>query len=270
MNYQIWHIGLNDRDKIFIHWYNTLASTNTTALKLAQAGAPEWTVVAANEQTAGRGRFQRQWISPAGLGLWFSIILRPGIESQFLNLVILHAALVVRDFISKLLQEDTFVDDHLLQVKWPNDILLNKKKIAGLLFESSVLSRKVGYIIAGIGINILQSRSDFPPELQKSAVSLNMVVAKKWDLKELLVRFLKFYYQEYQKALSQKFQEVVNHYRQHLLFINQKVLIHFPEQKLSGILMGVNGYGHLLIDSAGKLKEISSGDIVVIKEEDEK
>lgn len=255
-------------NKISIHWYDSLASTNTTALKLAQSGAPEWTVIAAAEQTAGRGRFQRQWISPSGSGLWFSVILRPGIESQFLNLVTLHAALVVRDFLSKLLQENTSAVHHLLQVKWPNDILLNKKKIAGLLFESSVVSQKVSYMVAGIGVNILQSRSDFPPELQKSAISLNMVVTKKWDIKELLIHFLKFYHQEYQKALTVKFQEVVNHYQQHLLFLNQKVLIHFPERKLSGILKGVNQYGHLLVESAGKLKEISSSEIWVIKEED--
>ncbi len=270
MSYQLWNIVLGDSDKIFIHWYDTLASTNTTALKLAQSGAPEWTVIAAAGQTAGRGRFQRQWVSPAGSGLWFSVILRPAIESQFLNLLTLHAALVVHDFLSQLLQENSSTFQHLLQVKWPNDILLNKKKIAGLLFESAIVSQKVEYMVAGIGINILQSRNDFPPELRKSAISLNMVVAKKWDIKELLVRFLKFYHQEYQKALTAKFREVVNHYQQHLLFLNQKVLIHFPEQEISGILKGVNQYGHLLVESAGKLKEISSSDIWMIKEEDDR
>lgn len=270
MSYQLWNIVVSDGDKIFIHWYDTLASTNTTALKLAQSGAPEWTVIAAAEQTAGRGRFQRQWASPSGSGLWFSVILRPVIESQFLNLVTLHAALVVRDFLSQLLQETTSTVHHLLQVKWPNDILLNKKKIAGLLFEGSVISQKVGYMVAGIGMNILQSRNDFPPELQKSAISLNMVVAKKWNIKELLVRFLKFYHRQYQKALTAKFQEVVDHYQQHLLFLNQKVLIHFPERNFSGILKGVNQYGHLLVESAGELKEISSSDIWMIREEEKR
>ncbi|OGB67007.1 MAG: biotin--[acetyl-CoA-carboxylase] ligase [Caldithrix sp. RBG_13_44_9] len=264
MSYQLLQIPVSDRKKISIQYYQTIGSTNTEAVNLARQGVEEWTVVAAAEQTAGKGRFQRQWISQAGAGLWFSVIFRPRIETKKINLLNLTTAIILRDFLEGIIRSSSIGKEYAVELKWPNDILVDKRKMVGLLFESAFSSKRVEYVVAGIGINVHQSRDDFPPDLQESAISLKMVTAKNWDLTELLKQFLEYYYLEYNQAERIQFQNVITRYEKYLLSKNKKIKIKLAANEIVGILKGINSSGHLILEVGGQVKEITSGDLWTI------
>src|SRR5260370_36590900 len=154
--------------------YKRLQSTNTTAYRLAEQSAPEWTVVVADAQTKGRGRRGRRWESPKG-GLWFSILLRPNVPSPKLPLLQFLAAVATR----QALENETGVS---VKLKWPNDLVLGNAKLGGILIESKTLADRISFAILGIGLNINQSKAQLPVE----AISLRLVSGKQHDHRLLL------------------------------------------------------------------------------------
>ena len=159
-----------------LYRYHTVTSTNDVALRLAEEGAPEGTLVLADEQTEGRGRWGRSWHSPEGKGIWASLILRPegevgGDLSSWIALGIARA-----------LREVAGVE---AEVKFPNDVTVGGRKLAGVLVE-----RSTGAYIVGFGVNLLQRREDFPPELREVATSLFLETGKDWDVEDLLREIL--------------------------------------------------------------------------------
>ena len=153
-----------------INWFDTIASTNTEAKKLAQAGASHGTVLIADRQTGGRGRMGRSFSSPAGMGIYMSVILRPGCSAGELMHLTCATAVAMCDAVEA-------ATGFRPAVKWINDLLANRKKLGGILTELSLVpgTDRVDFAIVGVGINCLQSRQDFPPELQDIAVSLKTV-----------------------------------------------------------------------------------------------
>ena len=176
--------------------YETIDSTNSRAKKLALDGAPEGTIVVADTQSAGRGRMDRTWISPAKKGLWLSIILTPPIKPQRApELTVLAAIATVRaleDFIGL-----------SASIKWPNDIVINGKKLCGILAEIQAEPDVINSVVMGIGINVNMQREDFPDELKDLATSLFIEKDKVFSRRELLSVLLenleKIYY-EYLKS----------------------------------------------------------------------
>src|SRR3954463_15424461 len=147
--------------KFTILRFDSIDSTNTEALKQAHLGADEGLCVIAKQQTAGRGRQGRVWISPKDSGLYISVVLRPLIEAKYVSLITLTAAVAVFDALAEMgLEPD---------IKWPNDILINEKKICGILAET-INTDKGFAVVVGIGINV--SSANFPPELVDTATSL--------------------------------------------------------------------------------------------------
>lgn len=144
--------------------YDTIDSTNTEALKQARLGADEGLCIVARQQTAGRGRHGRTWVSEKDAGLYFSIVLRPKLDAKFLPLITLMAGIAVHDT----LQEIGLKSD----VKWVNDILVNEKKISGILAETTETNEGVA-VILGVGINL--KCTNFPPEIADIATSLEAV-----------------------------------------------------------------------------------------------
>jgi len=150
-----------------VHLFSRAGSTNDVARALAEAGAPAGTAVLADEQTAGRGRGGKGWSSPAGLGVWLSVVLRP--ESLAApGLLPILVGLAAADAL------DPFVRPARVAIKWPNDLHLAGRKLAGILCEGSWDGARPGYVVAGIGINVLHSIDDFPTELQGTATSLRI------------------------------------------------------------------------------------------------
>jgi BirA family biotin operon repressor/biotin-[acetyl-CoA-carboxylase] ligase len=168
--------------------FESLASTNIEAARQATEGAAEGLCVVAGEQTAGRGRLQRRWVSPKNAGLYFSIILRPQFEQSTWPLLTLMAAIAVHDVLREACALET-------DIKWPNDILLNDKKLCGILAETveTPLGRAV---VVGIGVNL--TKNSFPEELELEATSVEAATGRSQKLEgllEALIAALRRYYE---------------------------------------------------------------------------
>jgi BirA family biotin operon repressor/biotin-[acetyl-CoA-carboxylase] ligase len=150
-----------------VHLFSRAGSTNDVARALAEAGAPAGTAVVADEQTAGRGRGGKGWSSPPGLGVWLSVVLRPR-SLAAPGLLPILVGLAAADAL------DPFVRPARVAIKWPNDLHLAGRKLAGILCEGSWDGARPGYVVAGIGINVLHSIGDFPAELRDTATSLRI------------------------------------------------------------------------------------------------
>lgn len=150
-----------------VHLYQRAGSTNDVARALAEGGAAAGTVVLADEQTAGRGRGGKGWSSPPGLGVWLSMVLRPP-SLAAPGLLPILVGLAAADAL------DAFARPARVAIKWPNDLQLAGRKLAGILCEGSWDGSRPGYVVAGIGINVLHSIPDFPPELRDTATSLRI------------------------------------------------------------------------------------------------
>ncbi|HEX2080187.1 MAG TPA: biotin--[acetyl-CoA-carboxylase] ligase [Longimicrobium sp.] len=150
-----------------VHLYARVGSTNDAARALADAGAPHGTLVIAEEQTAGRGRSGRAWSSPPGLGVWMSMVARPA-SLPAPGLLPILVGLAAAEAI------DPFVKPAMTQVKWPNDLQLAGKKVAGILCEGSWDGGEPGAVIVGVGMNVLHAPDDFPDEVRETATSLRI------------------------------------------------------------------------------------------------
>ncbi|HHY46943.1 MAG TPA: biotin--[acetyl-CoA-carboxylase] ligase [Firmicutes bacterium] len=158
-------------------------STNRLAQSLASEGAPEGTVVWARHQTSGRGRLGRSWSSPAGKGLWFSIVLTPAVSPATVSQIPLVAAVAVARSVVRVTQLTP-------RIKWPNDIMIGRRKVCGILAESRVQGDTLEYVILGIGLNTNATAGDFPPELTTTATSLFLETGKPVDDIALLANIL--------------------------------------------------------------------------------
>lgn len=155
-----------------VHLFSSAGSTNDVARALAESGAPAGTVVLADEQTVGRGRGGKGWSSPPGLGIWMSMVLRPAfLENPGLLPVLVGLAAAEA--------LDDFVRPAMVKIKWPNDLQLAGRKLAGILCEGSWDGERPGYVVAGIGINVLHSIDDFPPGLRDTATSVRITAG--WE-----------------------------------------------------------------------------------------
>ena len=144
-----------------LYYFPVISSTQTEAHRLAQEGTPSGTVVVANAQEKGKGRFGRFWHSPSGTGLWFSFILRPTLPLNVMPQLTLLTAVAVLRGIKKVI-------DIPLTIKWPNDLLIDGKKVAGILTELKAETDQVHYVVMGIGLNVNQREDDFPEEAAPS------------------------------------------------------------------------------------------------------
>lgn len=165
-------------DRAHVYLYSQVDSTNARGLELAGGGAPAGTIVLADEQTAGRGVAARRWHSPAGSGLYLSIVLRPAELSNPLMLPLLvglAGATAVRRTIG----------GGRVALKWPNDIIVSDRKAGGVLSEASWAGSRPNYVVVGIGINVHQKSGDFPAALRDTAISLDMAAGRKISRLEL-------------------------------------------------------------------------------------
>jgi BirA family biotin operon repressor/biotin-[acetyl-CoA-carboxylase] ligase len=151
-----------------VHLFARVRSTNDAARGLADGGAPHGTLVLAEEQTAGRGRSGRAWASPPGVGIWMSMVTRPA-SLPAPGLLPILVGLAAAEAI------DPFVRPAATQVKWPNDLQLAGRKVAGILCEGSWDGARPGAVVVGIGINVLHAPDDFPEEVRETATSLRIV-----------------------------------------------------------------------------------------------
>ncbi|MBW7460450.1 biotin--[acetyl-CoA-carboxylase] ligase, partial [Paenibacillus sepulcri] len=162
---------------------DSVDSTQNVAQRLAEEGAPEGTLVIAEQQTSGRGRMGRNWVSPSGKGVWMSMVLRPGIPLQFAPQLTLLAAVALCRALKSIAPLD-------IGIKWPNDLLIGGKKISGILLESTAEDERLRYVVAGIGISVNLEEADYPQELLEIATSLRIVLGRPVERSEVIAAFI--------------------------------------------------------------------------------
>ncbi|MES2310492.1 MAG: biotin--[acetyl-CoA-carboxylase] ligase [Verrucomicrobiota bacterium] len=212
-------------------------------------GAPHGSIVIANQQTAGRGRLGRSWTSSPELGLYLSILLRPdfGVES-YSRLTILTAVAT--------LQTIEYLTSLHLQIKWPNDLMIGKRKLAGILTEVHRDHFGKPFAIVGLGLNLLHQTSDFPSELQSKASSLLMESGKSIRRTDLLVHWIQFY----QKALLMPFDEISDLWKSRCLNLGELIQVHTEQGPLAGTALDLESNGSLILRTdSGKIHSILSG-----------
>lgn len=237
-------------------YYDETDSTNSRARQLGEEGWPHGTLAVADCQLAGRGRRGRNWVSPRGTGIWMSILLRPKVPPQAASMMTLVAALAVAKGIRQAAGLET-------QIKWPNDIVHNGRKICGILTEMSTEGDWIRYGVIGIGINV--NTSQFPPELQDTATSLKLELGK--DVKRAGVvaacmEAFEPYYEIYErdKDLSGLIQE----YNSLSANIGRQVKVLNPSGSYEGQALGIDSTGSLLVkDQEGQIRTVISGEVSV-------
>jgi BirA family transcriptional regulator, biotin operon repressor / biotin---[acetyl-CoA-carboxylase] ligase len=153
-----------------VHLHQTVDSTNDLARSLAMADAPAGTLVIADEQRSGRGRVGRPWISPPGVGLWCSFVLRD-VPTESIGALPPRVALAVAGALDQWLESP-------VHIKWPNDLLIGERKVGGILCEGAWDGGRLQYVIVGIGLNLLQGADDFPSEIRSTATSLRLSASR--------------------------------------------------------------------------------------------
>jgi BirA family biotin operon repressor/biotin-[acetyl-CoA-carboxylase] ligase len=218
----------------------SVASTNDYAWNLALEGAKHGLVVVADQQTGGRGRLGRSWLSPPGMNLAFSLILRPSLPPQDVPPLSLIAAVALFSFLSVVIPR--------LSIKWPNDLYCGDRKLAGILSEMKLCGRETDFVIIGIGVNVNSQEDDWPPELRSTAISMRQAVGKTFDLRELLQKFLPFFHSWYERYLSHGFHGQI----QQILGTNsylfgKRVTIAINGRTIQGKAGNIDEYGRLLV-----------------------
>ena len=237
-----------------LHYSLSIDSTSNLARTLAEEGAPEGTLVISEEQTSGRGRMGRSWVSPPGTGIWISIILRPKIFPDRATLITPLVAVAL----NRSIREATGLP---AGIKWPNDILIRGKKAAGILTEISTGLASIRYIIVGIGINV--NTSYFPEEIRGQATSLSLSSGRQISRLKILLSLLLELERQYLDFTRKKdFDSILLDYRRMSVTIGNQVSITVPDGKLTVEAIDITETGGLLIKSKdGIIEEIISGEV---------
>lgn len=245
------HIG----NKI-IH-FNSIGSTNTKAKELASDGEKEGVVVISEEQTTGRGRLGREWVSPKRKGIWMSIILRPDISPTDASKITQIGAAAVCESI-----RDIGIDAY---IKWPNDIIVTDKKVCGILTEMSGELNKINYIIIGIGINANIENDEFPDDIKQRATSLKEVNNEKIDRKklvaEILNKFQGLYRELIEKSTISKSMKIC---RKRSILLGKEIRIIFKNKVEIGRAIDITEEGELIVEKEdGEIKKVISGEVSI-------
>ncbi len=242
-----------------IRVFEQTTSTSDVIEKLARDGVKEGAVVFAESQTSGRGRLGRKWISPERKGLWFSILLRPDLRLQETTQLTVASATALR----RAIQSETGLKP---EIKWPNDILIGGKKVAGILTELSAELDRVKHVILGIGVDVNLDAGEFPPELRKLATSLKIESGKPISRPELAAAILRELDFDYARICAGKFTAVADEWETHCATIGKDVTVQIGDRKIRGRAESLDDAGALRLRTEhGRLETITGGDVTLEK-----
>ncbi|RJS79522.1 biotin--[acetyl-CoA-carboxylase] ligase [Candidatus Bathyarchaeota archaeon] len=222
-----------------IHYYQVLSSTNKLAKNLALHGASEGTLVIAEKQTEGKGRLNRKWFSPNG-GLWFSIILKPKIKTFEASKLTFPISLAIAETIRKTFNLN-------VEIKWPNDILINNRKVCGILTESVTKEKKLKFVVVGIGLNVNINLKEFPENLRCSATTLKEELKRNVKLEHLLCELLFQIEREYELFLNEDFRKILERWKSFASFLGKRIKILMNGKLYEGIAEDVDNEGKLVV-----------------------
>ena len=242
-----------------IQVFEQTTSTNDVMEKLARDGVREGVVVFAESQTKGRGRLGRAWLSPPRKGLWFSILLRPELRPQEMTQMTIASATALR----RAIEAETGLK---LEIKWPNDLLIGGKKVVGILTEMNAELDRVRHIILGIGVDVNQDATEFPPELRKLATSLKIEGGETISRAELATAILRELDFDYARICGGKFSAVADEWEAGCATIGKNVTVHIGDRKIRGCAESLDDDGALLVRTEhGHLERIIGGDVTLEK-----
>lgn len=244
--------------------YEQVESTNTLARECAEQGEPEGLIITAEEQLAGRGRFGRKWSVPRGTSLQFSIILRPPLAPQYAWRVMPMAALAI----ATTLEQELSIPSIL---KWSNDVLVTdatgvRKKVSGILTESSVQGDSLAYVILGIGLNVNYTMRDYP-ELAPNATTIQDFLGHLVDranLETALFARLDHYYSRIRHG-----ETLMDEYRTHLGTLGQQIRVANHDTILEGIAYSIDEDGALILRQEHGDVKLYAGDVTILKDKKE-
>lgn len=240
-----------------IIYFDKIDSTNNYAKRTANDGCPDGTVIIAERQTQGRGRIGREWDSDNAEGVWFSVILKPNIDPEKIQIITLAASVAVVEAIRNEL-------GIICGIKWPNDIILNGCKVGGILTELSAEPGHINYLVIGIGINANQEICNFNKEIQQKAISLKMYSGKKINRSGLLTRMLESIDNVYKEIQTGNSEKIIDRWKNYSVTIGKSVKFMVSEIEYVGIALSVAENGKLVIQcNDGQIREVSAGEIQV-------
>ncbi len=239
-----------------IEHFDSIDSTNTYAKQLAAAGAKEGTLVISDEQTKGRGRLGRDWTSPKGTGIWMSLVLRPDIEPM-------HAAKMTQIAAAAMNAAIVEVTGLDAGIKWPNDIIVNKRKTCGILTEMSAELNTVSYVVVGIGVNV--NVDVFPEDIRDKATSLKIETGEAIRRQDIVVAFARAFETFYHAYINENnFGLTLEYCKNNSVTIGQRVRIIHRSETLFGDAVDLNDDGELLVRfDNGEVKPVFYGEVSV-------
>jgi birA, biotin-[acetyl-CoA-carboxylase] ligase region len=239
-----------------IYEYPEIDSTNKQAKKLAEEGAVNGTLVIADKQYQGKGRHGRSWETQSGTSIAMSLILKPDIMPNFASMLTLVMGMSILEVCQKVLSVK-------VEIKWPNDVIIDGKKVCGILTEMSAEADYVNYLIIGVGINV--NGTTFIDDLEDRAISLKMATGEQISRSELTVEILETFQKNYKLFLENKnVRFLMKQYNANLAGINNKVRVFNQQEEYIGTSLGINESGELLVENAaGKCQKVYSGEVSV-------
>lgn len=240
-----------------IVYLDTVDSTNNYGKIIALEGAPDGTVIVSEEQTLGRGRLERNWVSPKHKGIWTSIILRPSLEPIMAGRLTQIAAAALHLAIKK--------QNIISQIKWPNDIVVNGKKVAGVLIELNCELSEIKYVVVGVGINVNLDKEDFFSELQHKATSLKIESGQSINRKQLLGDFLNYFEELYDEFIeTENMPTTLQLCKDNSAVLGKEIRIINREKEENGVALDIAPDGNLVVKyNDGKIKKVFSGEVSV-------
>lgn len=239
-----------------IRYFSTIGSTNQYARRIAEEGAADGTLVIADEQTDGRGRRGRHWVTPPGEAISFTLILRPNLPPEKISMITLVMGLAVAQAVQVLYGLDA-------GIKWPNDVVINGKKLCGILTEMSAEINEVHYIVIGVGINA--NLVHFPEEIRSTATSLKLELGREVNRAELIAAVMKRF--EKLNGMFERrgsLEDMADPYNRLCVNTGRQVRVLDPRGEYTGQALGIDPGGSLLVKTEdGTLNRISSGEVSV-------
>ncbi|SHN19301.1 biotin--[acetyl-CoA-carboxylase] ligase [Gracilibacillus kekensis] len=230
-------------------------STQDVAHRLARKGAEHGTIIIADRQLSGRGRMERQWISDDSGGIWLSMILRPPIPPHQASQMTLFVAVTLVEALER-------ATGLSIQIKWPNDLFINGKKITGILTEMQAELEAIQYLIIGFGINVNQNIDHFPEEIRDLVTSLQIVSGKEWNRTNLVQTILQEFEEAYQNYIDNGFELVKKKWIAHAYKLHEKIWIKTTQASFYATVQGISNEGALIVrNENGEEKLIYSAEI---------
>ncbi len=227
-------------------------------MKLGDEGFPEGTVVVADEQTMGHGRFGRKWEAEPLSNLLFSILLRPNFLERDEIFIFTFAAAVA---VAKAIEDALHIKPEL---KWPNDVLLGGRKVCGILLESSFDSKKLSHVVLGIGLNVNQE--NFSPEISGKATSLSIFTGKKCDRDEILCLMLNKFSLLHETLRQKKFYSIMNEWRKRTKIFGKKIKLTLAGNVIEGICEDISDKGAIMVRTSDGSKKFTAGEVTILED----